>query len=87
MKKKRGKGIRYFVEVENHFWVRKLNKWVLRTEKPIRFEDGFSSCRVFRTINATLKHLDYLYNQGYKYKIERFSTYKGRRRVQGWTNS
>jgi hypothetical protein len=86
MKKKRSKRLRYFVEVKNHYWVSKLNKWVLNTEQPIKFEDGYSTCRVFRTINATLKHLNYLYKHGYKFIVERYSRYKGRRRVQTWTN-
>jgi hypothetical protein len=86
MKKKRGKRIRYFVEVKDHFWVRKLNKWVLDTKEPIKFEYGFSTCRIFRTVNAVSKHLTFLEKAGYKFIVERYCRYKGRRRVQSWTN-
>lgn len=87
MKKKRSKRIRYFVEVKDHYWVSRLNKWVLNTKEPVKFEYGFSTCRTFRTINAALRHLDSLDKQGYKYRIERYYIYKGRRRIRGWTNN
>lgn len=86
MKKKRSKRIRYFVEVKDHFWVYKLKRWVSDQEQPINFEEGYSTHRVFRTINAALNHLNYLYTQGYKYKLERFSRHKGIRRIQTWAN-
>jgi 16S rRNA G527 N7-methylase RsmG len=86
MKKKRGKRLRYFVEVKKHYWVSKLNKWVLNTEEPIKFEYGFSTSRTFRTINTVSNHLNYLNKHGYKFIVERYSRYKGRRRVQTWTN-